>query len=273
MSWSLSHLVKEIDQTDLMSPNLLVLSMGFRINQIISWIIFIVFISYPYNLFSFSLIDRNLLTDQNQLKNSGSNILKDSEDVKSNSEYKSEYSPRKALLLELVPLVLASSGAALDQIIKGSPCDQKWIDTTIDGDKVRLMGELKCSLTWEVWYPISLMFLSIPGHIYVKDSFKKTGKVFLIKAAIFGLFSGMAMLSSFSTAMSDNVDNEQKAQNGNYVLFYIGDLIVTGIYIYEVIDSYKSVERYNEIISKQRGFFIQPLAWKGEYRFNVGYKF
>jgi hypothetical protein len=240
-----------------------------RINQIILLNIFLIFISYPYNLFSFSLIDRNLLTDQNQLENSGSNILKDSEDVKTNSEYKSELSPSKALWLELVPLVLASSGAAIDQIIKGSTCYQKWIDTTIDGDKVRLKGEYKCDLTWEFWYPISLMFISIPGHFYVEDSAKKTGLIFLAKAISYGAITGITALSSIRDPDSGTDNN-----NNDFLIgLYFGSLTVVGIYIYEMVDVYYSAKIKNLEINKQQGFFIQPLVWKGEYRFNVGYQF
>ena len=245
--------------------------MGFRIKQSISLIVFLIFISYPCNnLFSFNLIDRNLLKGQNQFGKSDNNIFKNYIDLKSQPEYKLELSPRKALWLELVPLVLASSGAAVDQIIKGSTCYQKWIDTTIDGDKVRLMGEYKCDLTWEYWYPISLMFFSIPGHFYVEDSAKKTGLLFLAKAISFGAITGITALSSIR-----DPDTESDHNNSDDFLIglYFGSLTVIGIYIYEMIDVYSSAKIENLEINKQQGLFIQPLAWKGEYRFNVGYSF
>ena len=49
-----------------------------------------------------------------------------------------------------------------------------------------------------------------------------------------------------------------------------------GTYLYEIIDVTLAAKRYNEKLRRyheQHGFYIQPLAWEGEYQLNVGYRF
>ncbi len=109
-------------------------------------------------------------------------------------------------------------------------------------------------------------FTTIPAHIYVKND---AGKVFLL---ILGKVWGIGiMITAYFQAFGACVDGEEKecerAERVAFVMIPIGALITGGIYIYEVIDTYRLAVKYNEKIEKERedsrsSFFIQPFITK-----------
>jgi len=134
--------------------------------------------------------------------------------------------------------------------------------------------KLNKSYIQQIIIPASIVFLPIPSHIYTEDSGPKTSALTLLKLMFLGItemgyFTGLGGL-----ACVDHPDNCNSSSNDVITLFVIGVSGFGGIYLYELIDAPFAAIRYNEKIQKQQqGFFVQPLAWKGECRVNVGYSF
>lgn len=105
--------------------------------------------------------------------------------------------------------------------------------------------------------PLSLTLLPISAHTYVGDPFIKTACLTLFKSALwFGTLIAIGSLGNFKMSC------------------IIGNSFIGGVYLYELIDAPLAARRYNEKLKKQQeSFYIQPLAWNGEYRLNVGYNF
>ena len=120
--------------------------------------------------------------------------------------------------------------------------------------------------------PASAVLLPIPSHIYVKDSGPKTVALTLSKFAFWGVM-GKGLLSGYGALACEDHANDCNAGSDALPLFVFGAIGLGGIYLYELIDAPLAANRYNEKIQQQQGFYVQPLAWKGECRVNVGYNF
>jgi len=124
--------------------------------------------------------------------------------------------------------------------------------------------------------PIVFTLTTIPAHIYVKDSFVKTACLIAGK-----FFSSLVMVAGVMAPMRclDSEEEEcERAKISAIVMISIGGSGLAGIYIYEVIDTYRSAVRYNKKLeerkSSQSTFFIQPfITPKGDIFLTGGVRF
>jgi len=134
---------------------------------------------------------------------------------------------------------------------------------------------------WGIAYiaPPVFSFTTIPAHIYVRSSFVKI--VGLIYCKVF-LGIGTIFLG-WATGYAACIDGEEgECESGEktaIALISIGASILGGIYIYEVIDTYRAAVKYNEKLEKERensqsSFFIQPIITpKGDIFLTGGIRF
>ncbi|MCX5859852.1 MAG: hypothetical protein NT056_08165 [Proteobacteria bacterium] len=160
-----------------------------------------------------------------------------------------------ALSLALSPLILATGLTTLNALAieKRDVFDMKY---------------------WQMSYILlfqpSITLFTIPGHIYVHNSILKVYCIEFIKVVFL-----IAEFSSFSITPVI-CDSDQCDENNSSAALFIGSSLLFGAaYIYEVVDITVSAKKYNDkMLNKNTNlFYIQPLAWKGEYRLNVGYSF
>ncbi|MDD5223757.1 MAG: hypothetical protein PHE84_07185 [bacterium] len=118
--------------------------------------------------------------------------------------------------------------------------------------------------------PASAILLPIPSHIYVKDSGLKTVGLTVLKLGFWGIM-GIGIVASLGQLAC--MDHPDDCGSNPFPIFIFGAVGLGGIYVYELIDAPLAANRYNEKIQQQQGFYVKPLAWKGEYRLNVGYNF
>jgi hypothetical protein len=128
--------------------------------------------------------------------------------------------------------------------------------------------------------PLTFPFATIPAHIYVHTP---AGNVILLFSGKLILVSIMAVmgLEAYARAWScfDQTDCEHEDSSFlalGTTLAYIG---LWGIYIYEIIDTYRAAVKYNEKLEKEKqnsqsSFFIQPIITpKGDIFLTGGIRF
>jgi len=133
--------------------------------------------------------------------------------------------------------------------------------------------------------PFTFPFATIPAHIYVHTPAGKVILLFsgkLILVSIMGVIMG---LEAYAKAWScfDQTDCEDEDSSffvSGTPLAYIGLWGYTFmIYIYEIIDTFRSAVKYNEKLEKeeknsQSSFFIQPIITpKGDIFLTGGIRF
>jgi len=132
-------------------------------------------------------------------------------------------------------------------------------------------------LLWHtaVWaVPSSFTLTTLPAHLYVHNSFPKIF-LFMMAKIVGAVIIYMGFLEEFGCALADREVN----CSSSLPSYIIGNTIVGGIYIYEVIDTYRSAVKYNEKLEKEKqnsqsSFFIQPIITpKGDIFLTGGIKF
>lgn len=122
-------------------------------------------------------------------------------------------------------------------------------------------------------------FLSIPGHIYVHDSFTKTslitsGKIISLGLSVIGIMGLASTIDlCFENCDDDGHDDDDVLGFFSVIGIILGITGYIGTNIYELIDAPLAAKRYNRQIQQQQGFFVLPYAYKDQYRVNVGYRF
>jgi hypothetical protein len=116
-------------------------------------------------------------------------------------------------------------------------------------------------------------FTTIPAHIYVGNSFIKTF-LFISGKIIGGGIIWWRILEDMGCALAERTSCSSPLPG-----FIVGWTIIGGIYIYEVIDTYRAAVKYNEKLEKEKqnsqfSFFIQPIITpKGDIFLTGGIRF
>ena len=122
-------------------------------------------------------------------------------------------------------------------------------------------------------YAISaLIILPIPEHIYIHDNVLKNIIITIGKITFLAVFIGNLEAFGHDVDCENNCGNQHDPEVG----MAVGLSGIAAIYLYELIDAPFAAIRYNEKIKEeeqQQEIYVQPSAWKGEYRVNVGYRF
>ncbi|MDD5222929.1 MAG: hypothetical protein PHE84_02990 [bacterium] len=171
-------------------------------------------------------------------------------------------SPRIAFSLASIPLVTTSAVFAVETAVGW----HNWENIRMPGIAI-------------VYGLFSFTFLTIPSHIYVHDSLKKTSivisaKVVSLAMSILGMMivANNQLICDWGDSSSNDCDSKDESI-GKLMVFF-GTVGYVGTNIYELIDAPFAAKRYNEKIKEQQqGFFVLPYAYKDQYRINVGYHF
>ena len=126
--------------------------------------------------------------------------------------------------------------------------------------------EWNLKFTLLIGAPYAFTLSTIPSHIYVHTPLQKVIPILLGKLVGATLIPIM-LVAAFTCVGAGDVGCEGPSESLVIAGMITGWSITFGIYIYEIIDTYRAAVRYNKNLEKrnrdsQSSFFIQPFITK-----------